>query len=638
MVAAFCSNFAIGQISEGGEPLSFKSSESFSEISYYEITKPDMEKIRIEDEKNALNDDLYLYGRKLPVNLSIDNAGEWTDLPDGDRVWRMKLYSEDALALFLLFDDFWLPTEGRLFVYGGDKKQVIGAFTEFNNRESGLFATELIFGEVIVLEYFEPQNVRNMASINISSLGYAYRSVNFLRDGKSFGDSEVCEVNINCVPEGDDWQDEKRGVARISVVTSQGFGWCSGSLINTTLEDGTPYFLTADHCAEGTSTEDLEQWTFYFNFEATACTSPTSQPSYNSMVGGTKIARGGESGSDFYLILLNNYVPMSFTPFFNGWDRSAAPPTGGVGIHHPAGDIKKISKFNSATSGGWLSNNTHWRLSWETTQNGHGVTEGGSSGSPLFNNSGYIVGTLTGGASACVAGGAGTGTGPDKADYYGKFYYSWSSNGSQDYSKLKPWLDPSDSGVTTVNGKDGYDNIQIQADFISDLTSIYPGESVEFTDISNAFPGYSRKWNFEGGSPESSVMSTKSVTYDNPGVFSVSLTINSYQGDDTLTDVEIKTNYITVIDTSTSSMNELDMNGIIIYPNPATNYINVSSERDFIIESIRIFNATGELVRQKQNNLAKNMKIELGNLPAGIYNIFLINDKKSISSKFSLLR
>ena len=106
---------------------------------------------------------------------------------------------------------------------------------------------------------------------------------------------------------------------------------------------------------------------------------------------------GGDTGSDFLLLQLGStqneqstitkLKSSSFNAFWNGWDANNTVSSQGVGIHHPAGDIKKISTYTSSiysdTYGGNVSG-THWSLSWTSTQNGHGITEGGSSGSPLF--------------------------------------------------------------------------------------------------------------------------------------------------------------------------------------------------------------------------------------------------------------
>lgn len=151
------------------------------------------------------------------------------------------------------------------------------------------------------------------------------------------------------------------------------------------------------------------------------------------------------SGSDFYLVQIKAAIPSNYNAYYNGWSRSTTASTSGVGIHHPDGDIKKISTYTTAlysvSVGGTGS---HWEVSWAGTANGHGVTEPGSSGSPIFNSTGQIIGTLTSGYSACNAL-----TDPDQ---YGKFSLHWSSNGTTSAKQLKPWLDPLNINPTSING------------------------------------------------------------------------------------------------------------------------------------------------------------------------------------------
>ena len=90
---------------------------------------------------------------------------------------------------------------------------------------------------------------------------------------------------------------------------------------------------------------------------------------------------------------------------------------------------------------------------WVSTETNHGVTEGGSSGSPIYNQNHHIVGTLSSGASACVNGGAGPGTGPYAPDYYGKMSYHWDGNNPiPEQDKLKYFLDPENTGQETLHG------------------------------------------------------------------------------------------------------------------------------------------------------------------------------------------
>ena len=190
---------------------------------------------------------------------------------------------------------------------------------------------------------------------------YAYRSVKTKLQARNFGDSEDCHVNPNCSPEGDDWQDVKTSVCRISIRIGFNAYWCSGSLINNTAEDCKPYVLTADHCAFDddnnvyATNNDMNQWVFYFNYEADECENPTLEPSSNTMVGCSFVANSSDNGSinstsDFHLIELNNSLPFDYGLYVAGWNRNNSASTQGVGIHHPAGDIKKLSTYNQSAS------------------------------------------------------------------------------------------------------------------------------------------------------------------------------------------------------------------------------------------------------------------------------------------------
>ncbi|MFC2100249.1 protease, partial [Bacteroidota bacterium] len=258
-----------GQISQGGIPPSFIEQGITNNIEMEEISLADLSTIIKEVENNEKEGTLYKFAKMIPVDFSMNNSGTWTDFPSGARIWRLKIIAYGALALGIYYDQFWLPKESRLYLYSEDKEQVIGAFTDLNNSESGLFANELLKGDVVYLEYYEPKPLAESPVIRITEVAYAFRSVGYLyeKDTKGFGDSDACEVNINC-SEGNNWQLQKRGAVRISVKEGSFLGWCSGSLVNNVRQDKTPYVLTADHCGGNASTSDLNQWVFNFNYEA----------------------------------------------------------------------------------------------------------------------------------------------------------------------------------------------------------------------------------------------------------------------------------------------------------------------------------------------------------------------------------
>ena len=227
-----------------------------------------------------------------------------------------------------------------MFLYDSSKSQVIGAFTSSNNVPSGYFATELIAGERITLEYYQPSGTRVTPLIHIYSIDYAYRGVGFLNSLKEVENAAgPCEVNIIC-PEGDDWQYQGKGVLRLMIIKEGNGYWCSGSLVNNVRNNKIPYVLTADHCFEGATANDLQQWVFYFGYDSPTCPEPVIKPTPNSMTGAALKAHGGnsgETGSDFCLVLLNQNVPDTFNVFFNGWSRKDTTSPSGVCIHHPEG-------------------------------------------------------------------------------------------------------------------------------------------------------------------------------------------------------------------------------------------------------------------------------------------------------------
>lgn len=459
----FCLLLFIGptcyaQISDGGTPLSFQY-KSDAPIDTLFITPPDRNKISGEDSIAELSFSPRRFSVLLPADIDLLIRAESYLLPNGKLLRRLMLKSEKALAVNLYFEEFHLTNKAELYLYDANGQQVKGAFTSKNNHASGLFATELIYGDAIILDLVCSQEDES-TRIRISHLGYAYRDVEDFTQQKGFGGSDFCEVNVSCSPEGNGWQEIKNGVVRIQVKVSGSAYWCTGTIVNNAREDNKPYLLTADHCAfqmgHYATPADLNQWLFYFGYDGQTCDDPPAEPTHKSMVGATKVAQGGnrgQTGSDFYLVLLNQLIPADYNPYFSGWSAVDEVSSTGVSIHHPSGDIKKISTFTDPlVSSGWSGNGllSHWKVIWKETENGWGVTEGGSSGSPLFNHQGRLIGTLTGGFAACEASGS---LGPDKPDYYGKFSYHWLSNGTSDTAQLKPWLDPDNTGITIIDGK-----------------------------------------------------------------------------------------------------------------------------------------------------------------------------------------
>jgi PKD repeat protein len=378
------------------------------------------------------------FGNNFEVNFTLDNSGDWFVLPNGDRIWRLRISSKDALSINLIFEEYFVPKGAHIITYNISKTHFVGAYTSLLNNPDEIIGSELVNGEDIIVEYFEPYDVFGQGRLRVGTVTHAYKKLQlygeFILNG--LNDSGDCNQDVAC-PLGIGWENQINAVA---LIVLGGNGVCTGALINNTNNDGTPYFLTADHCL-GSNTAN---WLFRFNWNATNPSCGTTAQSGNSAFNQTTfngVLRASNAGSDFALLELNNSVPTSWNPYYAGWDRTDISPPNTTGIHHPRGDLKKICRDNDAAS----KSNFSGAVCWEVSNWNIGVTEPGSSGSPLFDQNKRIIGQLYGGSAAC----SGT-VDNGQPDFYGRLAISWVGTSSS--SRLRDWLDPSNSNLAILDG------------------------------------------------------------------------------------------------------------------------------------------------------------------------------------------
>ena len=393
------------QVAIESTPKSF-SIEDNTSIPIQILPEFDVDVFLEEDENEMRSTDIkpYRFANPIDVDLNMENSGIWTSLDDGSYVWRLAIESTGAHSLNLIYDTFNIPEGAEFFVYSANKEMVLGAFTNYNHKPHGGFSTAPVKGDRVILEYNEPFNASFRGTINIDIVAHDYRNV-FFNEDRGYGDSGSCNNNVACSV-GDDWQDEVRSVAMI--LTSGGSRLCTGSLVNNANQDLSPYFLTANHCLGGNNS-----WIFMFNYESPVCNNQNG-PTNMTLSGATLLDNG--STSDFALLEISEYPPESYEVHYAGWSAINVAPQEPVAIHHPSGDIKKISFDDDAgISDAWSGTaGSHWRIAdWED-----GTTEPGSSGSPLFDNNHRIVGQLHGGEASCSY---------NVNDYYGKFSTTFNS-------------------------------------------------------------------------------------------------------------------------------------------------------------------------------------------------------------------
>lgn len=423
------------QLSEGGTPFALtqqgKDVSIMEKIPVIDMPLVDVESYKREDELTKGEAKPFRFGVEIPVEIGF-NDGIWQTLANGDRIWSVSIVSPNALSINLIFNKYKVPKGAKLFIYNKEG-HALGAFTDQNNSKDGIFATELLQGDFVTIEYQEPKEVIGQGVLELNQVIHGYRTP------YGFGDAagRWCHNNVNCSV-GAPWTCE----IDASMLIIVGGGSCSGSVINNTNQDRKPYVLTANHCYNN----NPGAWVFRFNWQSATCTNPSSSPSSQSLSGSTLRARNATT--DFCLVEINSSIPASYNATYAGWDKSGTLPTDVTGIHHPRGDIKKIS-FDSnpaSTTNTWLINQ------WDD-----GLVEPGSSGSPLFNQNHQIVGQLMNGDLniGCTSSG---GSLVDNNNY-GKFSGSWTGGGTNS-TRLSNWLDSGNKGVEvlkTMGCDSGYD-------------------------------------------------------------------------------------------------------------------------------------------------------------------------------------
>ena len=478
-----CGNVS-AQVTNDGEPRSW-SRFTGSTLAPIEMPAINLKKLTQEDqERDKIGIGPYRFGYEFDVNYSTYNSGKWDVLPNGDRIWRIRFISRGAQTMNFMFDTYYMPKGGSVYLYSYNKKELLGAYTASENQENGVLGTWLIKGDDIIIEYHEPFHVRGQGRLNIDKVIHGYRTFSDVYATK-LNESGDCQVDAKCDPNtgstnGVDWTSIRdknmNAVARILM----GGSVCTGTLVNNTNNDKKPYFLTANHCLgvplvpDGNTSFDASSWAFGFQWytntpdcATTAQTTGTNAPA-NILSGATVKANKGSS--DFALLLLNQTPPGNWNLYYAGWDKTDSETdaiSSQLGVHHPKGDIMKLSRNDHTCVKDQTNVAGNLVQSWLIENWEYGKPSQGSSGSCLLDKNGRIIGQLSGGQGEC----SGTTPGTSSA-VYGRFGIAW-NEGTTPSMRLKEWLDPANTGQSTLDG--GYTNaLTIAEEQLTAMVSVYP--------------------------------------------------------------------------------------------------------------------------------------------------------------------
>ncbi|MEM7355955.1 MAG: trypsin-like peptidase domain-containing protein, partial [Acidobacteriota bacterium] len=360
--------------------------------------------------------------------------------------WSTTVHAKGATATRLHFTEVALPDGVELFIYS-TAGEAFGPYTGKGVLGTGDFWSHTVIGpEVrIQLRFAGEQVARVLAATRLQLAevvyqGPKYLPAQFLRpelfsEESGFGTKAFCSFNASCVQNAScsslpgSVQSARDAVAHYAFVSGGSSFICSGGLVNDT-DNSTfiPYFLTANHCVN--TAAEVGSIEAFFQFSTPcggACFNPRG--SVPRVLGATLLA--GSSATDFTLTRLNGNAPGG--SFLLGWSPTAVAFSNNTQLNrisHPRGAPQAFSQQRVTTSG--VSCTTLPRGNFIYSKDTFGATEGGSSGSPILNTSGQIVGQLFG---ACGTNLGNVCDAVNNSTVDGAF--------ASYFSQVEPFLDPS---------------------------------------------------------------------------------------------------------------------------------------------------------------------------------------------------
>src|SRR5690606_26771418 len=220
----------------------------------------------------------------------------------------------------ILFSKFKLSKGAKVFVYNSDQTEILGSFTHENNSDLNLLPVQPIGGDELIVEYQVPIDEATQSEIEIGEVNHDF--IGIFRATEPRDPVNTCHPNLICYPE-----DIQPGSGVVALIIN-GTIYCTGSLVNNTGGDGTPYLLTATHCLNNdyhaaflaNRRYDLVAGRIiaFFNYQSPVCPKDIRGPLQMTMASADSVLISERH--DISLLKLKQAPPKEYQPWFLGWN------------------------------------------------------------------------------------------------------------------------------------------------------------------------------------------------------------------------------------------------------------------------------------------------------------------------------
>ena len=351
--------------------------------------------------------------RETAVNL-FAAENQMKSLDNGAVVYAIKLESEGARGLAVHFESLENIREGQLFVTATDTGDLQAVHIPFElelvGSGSGLL-TQYVPGSSLLLEWIGSREQADKASAHIDHLVHDNVGVTALQKSTTqatvvfptYNTANQCTNDAVC-SQGAGYEEQRRSVAQYFFrYNANVYATCSGVMVNTASQNGAQYLLSAEQCIQFSRPRWLREATILFNYQRKRCNDANErQPYYGDQVVGLEIITAAQE-TDMVLFNVVERIPDAFGVYLAGWDARRRVWEDVVAFNYPLADVKKVVKMSAclgamvaygpATYGSRVVNyNLPYFYQMIPTS---GRSWAGSTGGPLFNSFGLLIGQLS---------------------------------------------------------------------------------------------------------------------------------------------------------------------------------------------------------------------------------------------------